>query len=486
MNATRRPVGLVVLTCALPVFMVALDNLIVSTALTAIRADFGGDAAQLQWVVSAYILGFAGFQLPGAAFGDRFGRRRVLVIGTVAFTAASALCGLSDSLGQLTAARAVQGTAAGAVMPLTLTMLSEAVPEKMRDAAVGIWSGITGLAIAMGPVVGGAVVEGLSWRWIFWLNLPVGVLAVALALVVLRESRGGRHPLDLLGMALAAGSVISLVWAIVHAEQDGWTAASVVSAFVLAAVLLVGLVMLERIKGVLVEAKHAHAGDRVSAPLLPLSFYRSRPFVLTNLVSLAMNFGVFGSIFLLAQYLQFAQGHGPLAAGERTLAWTLMPMIFAPLAGVFCRRVGAGRLMGAGLLLQAAGLSWIVSIAAPTTPFLELLPPMAIAGAGMGLVYAPVSVVVLSSVAAQHRGQASGANTTLREVGGALGTAVLATVFATHGGYGSPEDFIDGMRPAVWVGVAVVLAGAVAGFFIPHRREAPADGATPVLFEPAA
>jgi EmrB/QacA subfamily drug resistance transporter len=447
--------------------MVSLDNLVVTMALTSIRSDFGGDAASaanLQWVVNAYILGFAGFLLAGAGLGDRFGRRRVYLGGLVMFTLASTGCGLASGLPELIAARAIQGVAAGIIMPLSLTLLSEAVPDKMRSAAVGIWSGISGLGIAMGPLVGGVVIAGLQWRWIFWVNIPVGLLAIPLVTYALRESLGDRRPLDLPGLAFSSGSVVALVWAIVHGNEDGWTSGAVLTAFA-AAALLLGLFIVREL--------------RTPVPMLPLSFYRSRAFVGTNVVSLAMNFGVFGSIFLLAQYLQFAQGLTPLQAGVRTLAWTLMPMVFAPLAGAFTEKVGGGRLMALGLGLQALGLAWIVSIAEPATPFSSLLVPMMLAGTGMGLVFAPASAVILQSVHANDRGRASGANSTVRELGGALGIAVLASVFSRAGSYASPQTFVDGMRPAVWVGVAVVLAGAVAGLLIPRRPTPLAADPTP-------
>lgn len=462
MSRTRPPLWLSITAASVPMFMVALDNLVVSTALVTIRDDLGSSLEQLQWVVNAYILGFAGLLMTAAALGDRFGRRRVFLLGIVLFTVASALCGTATTSGWLVALRALQGIAAAAVMPLSLTLLAEAVPDRMRSAAVGIWSGISGLAIAMGPLVGGLIVDGLDWRWIFWVNVPIGLIAVPLARVTLGESRGPAGGLDLPGVVLACGGVVSLVWATVRAAEEGWTDGTVLGGFTAAAALLLLFVLRERV------APH---------PLLPLAFYRSRAFTLTNVVSLAMNFGVFGAIFLLAQYLQFAQGYTALGAGERTLAWTLMPMVVAPLAGVFTDRIGGGRLMAAGLFVQAVGLAWIVVLVEPDTPYVSLLAPMMVTGAGMGLVFAPASAVVLASVGAQDRGRASGANTTVREVGGALGVAVLGTVFAHRGGYTSPDTFMDGLRPAVWVGVGVLLAGALAGCFVP-RRPRPVTGPT--------
>ncbi|HST84817.1 MAG TPA: MFS transporter [Kineosporiaceae bacterium] len=464
MTRSRPPLWLAILAASVPMFMVALDNLVVSTALTAIRADLGSTLEQLQWVVNAYILGFAGALMTGAALGDRFGRRRVFLLGIALFTVASALCGLAQSSTWLVLLRGLQGLGAAGVMPLSLTLLSEAVPDKMRSASVGIWSGISGLAIALGPLVGGLVVDGLDWRWIFWVNVPIGILAIPLARYSLAESRGPAGRLDLPGVFLVSSGVVALVWGIVRAADHGWTSTPVLSAFAAGVTLLIAFLLRER---------------ATSEPLLPLYFYRSRSFALTNVVSLAMNFGVFGAIFLLAQFLQFAQGLTALEAGVRTLAWTLVPMVFAPLAGLFTDRIGGGRLMAAGLFLQAFGLGWIVTVADVSSPFTAILAPMMIAGAGMGLVFAPASAVVLASVGEHDRGRASGANTTLREIGGALGVAVLGTVFAHAGSYRSPESFVDGMRPAIWVGIAVVVIGGLAGLGIPrHPKPVLADQPT--------
>ncbi len=464
MPRRKPPLWLAIVASSVPMFMVALDNLVVSTALTAIRADLGSDLEQLQWVVNAYILGFAGLLMTGAAVGDRYGRRKVFIAGITFFTIFSALCGMAQTSEWLIALRGLQGMAAAFVMPLSLTLLSAAVPDKMRSAAVGIWSGISGLAIAMGPLVGGLVVDGLDWRWIFWVNIPIGVIAIPLALFALAESRGPAGGLDLFGVLLAAGAVVSIVWATVRASDDGWVSRPVILAFAGAIGLLAVFIEQE------VLSRH---------PLLPLGLYRSRAFALTNVVSLAMNFGVFGAIFLLAQYLQFAQGYTALEAGVRTLAWTLVPMVFAPLAGLFTDRIGGGRLMAAGLLLQAVGLAWINRVAEPSTPFMDIVAPMMIAGAGMGLVFAPASAVVLASVRERDRGRASGANTTIREIGGALGVAVLGTVFAGAGSYANPDAFVDGLRPAIWVGVGVLVVGGLLGLFIPRRVRPPVDPAEP-------
>jgi EmrB/QacA subfamily drug resistance transporter len=456
------PLWLAIVACSVPMFMVALDNLVVSTALRTLAVDLEASTQQLQWFVNAYVLSFACLLMTGAALGDRFGRRRVFVIGIVVFTLASAGCGLADSSAQLIGWRGVQGFGAAAVMPLSLTLLSQAVPERLRGLALGLWSGISGLAVAMGPVVGGAVVDGLDWRWIFWINVPVGVVAVPLILLTLRESTLPGVRLDLVGMVLAAAGLCAVVWGIVHGDTDGWTSAKVLGAFLGGAVLLAVFVAWEA---------------RVPEPMLPLSFYRVRAFTLTNVVSAAMYFGVFGSLFLLAQYLQIVPRRTPFEAGVRTLAWTLMPMFVAPVAGLLSDRVGGGRLMALGLFLQGVGLGWINVVADIDTPYSSLVAPMIVAGVGMGLVFAPTAAVVLGSVSKEHAGKASGANTTVREIGGALGIAVLSSVFVAHGGMGTPRRFIDGLHPAVWVGVAVVLVGAVCALGIPRGARPEGAGA---------
>lgn len=456
----RIPLWLAIVACSVPMFMVALDNLVVSTALHTLAVDLKANTQELQWFVNAYVLSFACLLMTGAALGDRFGRRRVFVVGIAVFTLASIGCGLSDTSAQLITFRTIQGFGAAAVMPLSLTLLSQAVPERLRGMALGVWSGVSGLAVAMGPVVGGAVVDGLDWRWIFWINVPVCVIAVPLVLFALRESSLPGIRLDLVGMVLAAAGLCAAVWAIVHGEPDGWTSAKVLGAFTAGVVLLAAFVIWEA---------------RTPEPMLPLSFYRVRAFTLTNIVSAAMYFGVFGSLFLLAQYLQIVPPRTPLEAGVRTLAWTLMPMFVAPVAGLLTDRVGGGRLMALGLFLQGVGLGWINLAAGTDTAYSSLVGPMVVAGIGMGFVFAPTAAVVLGSVAKEHAGKASGANATVREIGGALGIAVLSTVFVAHGSTQSPQQFVDGLQPAVWVGVAVVFGGALCALGIPRRqRTAPA------------
>jgi EmrB/QacA subfamily drug resistance transporter len=436
-------------------FMVTLDNLVVTTALPVIHRDLGASLDGLEWTVNAYTLTFAVLLLTGAALGDRFGRRRLLAIGLGIFTLSSAAAALAPSIAALDAARAVQGVGGAIVMPLTLTILSAAVPAERRGLALGAWGGITGLAVAFGPLVGGAVVSGISWQWIFWLNVPIGLVLVPLVLLRLDESRGPAGRLDLPGLALAGIGLLGVVWGLVRGNSVGWGSPEIVGAIAAGLAVLAVFVAWEL---------------RAPAPMLPMRFFRDRAFALANSASLLFSFGMFGSIFLLAQFFQTVQGYSPFGSGLRILPWTAMPMIVAPIAGALSDRIGGHRLMGAGLVLQAAGLAWIASISAPSTPYMDVVLPFSLSGIGMALFFAPVTNVVLSRVGFVEQGKASGANNTIRELGGVLGVAVLASIFAHYGGYRSPTTFVDGMNAAVYFGAALVFLGAVAAFLIRPLR----------------
>jgi len=441
---------------SLALFMVSLDNLVVTTALPVIRRSLHASLSQLEWTVNAYTLTFAVLLLTGAALGDRFGRRRMFVGGLLLFTAASALAALSTSATMLDVARGVQGVGGAMVLPLTLTILSAAVPAERRGLALGIWGGIGGLAVAVGPLVGGAIVNGVSWHWIFWVNVPIGLALAPLAARQLRETTGADNGLDLRGLALASVGLLGIVWGLVRGNSVGWSSAQIVASLAVGVALVAVFVWWE---------------TRAASPMLPMTFFRNRTFALTNVASLFMFFGMFGSIFFLAQFFQTVQHMSPLQSGLRILPWTAMPMFIAPIAGAVSDRIGGQRLMAAGLVLQAAGLLWIAAVSSPETAYTALVGPFMLSGVGMALFFAPVANVVLGSVRPEHEGKASGANNAIRELGGVFGVAVLAAVFAHVGGYQSAAAFTHGMRTAVYIGGALVAVGALAALFANGRRE---------------
>ena len=440
---------------SIALFMVSLDNLVVTTALPVIKESLGASLSQLEWTVNAYTLTFAVLLLTGAALGDRFGRKRVFTIGVALFTGASVAAALAPNGDLLVLARALQGVGGAIIAPLSLTILADAVPAERRGLALGAWGAIAGLAVALGPLVGGAVVEGLNWQSIFWLNVPIGIALVPLALLFLRESHGPDSALDLPGLGLVSTGLFALVWALIHGNEEGWTSIGIVGAFVAAAILLITFVAWEA---------------RTASPMLPLRFFRNRAFSAANGVSLLMSFGLFGAIFLLAQFFQVAQGYSPLEAGLRTLPWTIMPMFVAPIAGVLSDRIGGRPLLTTGMVMMSIGLAWIATVATPTVEYLALVPAFILAGTGMSLFFAPTANLVLSAVRPEEEGRASGANNTIREIGGVFGVAVLASVFSANGGYTSPQAFVDGMIPAVWVGAAVLAVAAVVALAIPGKR----------------
>jgi len=444
---------------SIAVFMAALDNLVVTTALPVIRESLGASLSELEWMVNAYTLTFAVLLLTGAALGDRFGRRRLFVIGLVVFTAGSGMAALAPTTTILIVARAIQGLGGAILTPLSLTILSAAVPPERRAVALGAWGGIAGLAIAMGPLVGGAIAEGLAWQWIFWVNVPIGLIALPLAISRLTETHGPEGGLDLPGLGLASGGLLALVWGLVRGNELGWTDPTIIGSLIVGFVLLALFIAWE---------------SRAPHPMLPLRLFRSRAFAAANIVSLFMYFGMFGSIFLLAQFFQVVQGYSPLEAGLRTLPWTAMPVVVAPLAGLLSTRTGTRPLLVIGMVLQAVALGWLAAVSTPTVEYLALAPAFVLAGTGMGLFFAPIANVVLSAVRPEEEGKASGASNAIREIGGVFGVAVLASVFSAYGNYGSGAGYVDGLVPAMQVGTIVVALGAVAAMALPGRSRADA------------
>jgi EmrB/QacA subfamily drug resistance transporter len=447
------------LIVSLGLFMTVLDNLVVNVALPSIHRDLGSSIQALEWTVNAYVLSYAVFLLTGAALGDRFGRKRMFTGGIALFTLSSAAAALAPSTGVLIAARAIQGLGAAIVTPLTLTLLADAFPPKQRGVALGIWSAISGIAVALGPLVGGAVVQLASWHYIFWINVPVGAALVPLSIARLSESRGQSRSLDLTGLGLASSGLFGVVFGLVRSQSLGWGDLQVLLPLAIGAVLVAAFIAYEL---------------RASDPMLPMRFFAKRSFAVTNTVSLAMYFGMFGSIFFLSQYLQNVLHNSPLQAGVKLLVWTGATMVVAPLAGVFSERYGSRAFMVAGLSLQAIALGWLAILAGVNQSYTSMIGPFILAGSGMALVFAPSANAVLSSVRTHEAGQASGATNAIRELGGVLGIAVLATVFTSHGGYTSPVAYVHGLTPAMWVGVAVLAAGALIAAALPFNTRAEA------------
>jgi EmrB/QacA subfamily drug resistance transporter len=448
--------------------MAALDTLVVSTALSRIRLDLGASLEQLEWTVNAYNLSFAVLLITAAALGDRFGRRRLYAAGLTLFAAASAASALAPDVGWLIAARAVQGAGSALILPLGLALLSAAFPPERRGAAIGIFSAITGLAVASGPLVGGAVVEGIDWQWIFWINVPIGLLAVPLVLTKMKESYGPDTGLDLRGLALVTTGALGLVWGLMRGNQVGWTSAQVLASLAAGALLLVAFVAWEL---------------RAREPMLPIEFFRSRSFSAGNAAIFFTFASLFGAVFFYAQLLQFAQGYGPLGTGLRLLPWTATFMTVAPLAGALADRIGERPLMVAGLSLQAAGMAWLALIAEPGLAYSHMLAPFIVSGVGISMAIPAAQNSVVGAIGTDAIGKAAGANSMMRELGGVFGVAVAVAVFAAAGSYASPAAFVDGFGPAMGVAAALALAGAFAGLALPGRRAAARLPLTPIAEE---
>jgi EmrB/QacA subfamily drug resistance transporter len=449
--------GWVVALTAIGSLMAALDTLVVSTSLSAIRLDLGASIEDLEWTVNAYNLSFAVLLIPAAALGDRYGRRRLYAGGLGLFAAASAACALAPEVGWLVAARAVQGAGAALVLTLGLALLSAAFPPARRGTAIGLFSAVTGISVAIGPLVGGAIVEGIDWEWIFWLNVPIGVAAIPLVLARIEESFGGDTGLDLPGVGLISGAAFGIVWGLVRGNAAGWGSLEVVAA--LAA-------------GVLLVAAFVARELRAAEPMLPMRFFRSRAFAAGNAAIFFTFASLFGAVFFFAQMLQTSLGYGPLDAGLRLIPWTITFITVAPLVGALADRFGERPFMVAGLTLQALGMGWVAVIADPGLTYAEFVLPSVLAGVGVSMAIPAAQNSVVGSFALEDVGKAAGANSMMRELGGVFGVAVAAAVFAGAGSFASPDAFLDGFAPAIAAVAALSVAGAVVALALPGRRQA--------------
>jgi EmrB/QacA subfamily drug resistance transporter len=447
--------------------MAALDTLVVSTALTTIRSELGATIDQLEWTTNAYNLSFAVLLLTAAALGDRFGRRRMFASGIGIFAVASAGCALAPTVAWLIAARAVQGIGAALIMTLALALISAAFAPERRGSALGIFFALTGLAVATGPLLGGAITEGIAWQWIFWLNVPIGIALVPLALARVPESHGPDSALDLLGLVLVTGGVLGLVWGLVRGNLAGWDSAEVLATLVGGSLLVAAFVAWQR---------------RAPQPMLPLGMFRSRAFSAANTAIFFAVGALFVGVFFLSQFMQIALGSGPLDAGVQLLPWTATLFFVAPVAGNLVDRFGERPFLVAGPTLQAIGMGWIALVADTDMAYGEMLAPLIIAGIGVSMTFPAAQNSVVGSVPAAAIGKAAGVNSTMRELGGVFGIALSVAVFAGAGSYASPASFADGFVSAVGVAAGLSLLGALAGTALPNRRAA--EAGPPVVGTP--
>jgi EmrB/QacA subfamily drug resistance transporter len=439
---------------SLPMFMAALDNLVLTFALPVIREELGAMLTGLQWFMNAYTIAFAALMMPMAALGDRIGRRTVFLAGIAIFTLASAGAALSTTPTVLIAARTFQGIGGAAIVPLSLTLLSVASPPGRRAMSLGIWGGVNGLGIAVGPVIGGAVVSGLDWSAIFWLNVPIGIVALVLGRATLPESLGARARFDGLGIALAALFLLPATWALVESPQRGWSDPRIVGAFCLALLALGAFLHWERSS---------------ASAFLPLRLFRDRTFNLANLATFLFAASVFGAIFLLSQFLQVSMGYSALEAGLRAMPWTLAPMVVAPLAGLIIGRVGLRTVLITGTALQAAGLGWLAALMSADVDYAGTVVPMGIAGVGMGLTFSPLSTAALHDRPEEEQGVASGANSTIRQLGMVMGIAACTAIFTASGDYLPGRPFADGLRPALVTCAVTLVMGTACVASLPRR-----------------
>ncbi|MET4204239.1 DHA2 family efflux MFS transporter permease subunit [Bradyrhizobium sp. LA6.12] len=440
---------------ALASFMMALDAMIITTAFATIRAEFGSPVETLQWTVNAFNLTFAVLLLTGAALGDRFGRRRMFAAGIALFVVASAACALAGNAPALIAARALQGSGAALVMPLAMAILSGTFGREERARALGIFASITGCALIIGPAIGGFITEHFGWRWVFWINLPIGLIVITLVLARLRESFGPAAALDIPGLSLVALAALALVWSLLRGNAVGWASAEVMGTLMSGLVFTAGFVLWEL---------------RAAAPMVPMRLFASRALASGMSASVLFYAAMYGVLFLLPQFLQTALGFDAFGAGLRLLPWTATLFVTAPIAGAVVNRFGERPLVVTGLLMQAIGLGWVAEIVSPAVAYSALVAPLVLAGVGVSMAMPAAQNAILSSVAVAEMGKVSGIFNMGRFLGGMFGVAALVASFSAHGGVDSAAHFERGFAAAMSLAAMLSLAGAIAGLFLPVRR----------------
>jgi EmrB/QacA subfamily drug resistance transporter len=455
--ATKRRLGWVLGLTSTGYFMVILDSVVVITALPRMQRDLHVSLSSLQWTLNAYGIAFAAGIITAAALGDRLGRRKVFTSGLALFTVASVACALAPNASELIAARTVQGLGGAIVLPLSLTILTTAFPAERRGMIVGIYGGLAGLAVAMGPIVGGAVTQGIDWHWIFWINVPIGVIAVLFGLRLLPESYGAPERLDLMGVGLVTAGVVSLVWALTRASNVGWSSAEVVGTLVAGAVLLVAFVRWE---------------SSVSEPMVPLRMFSVRDFAIGNLTTFLMSGAIFAAGLLVTEEFQLARHYSPVGTGVRLLPFFATPMFVSPIAGALSDRIGRRPIMVVGLSMLTAGFVWVAWRGSLATSWIELVIALLIAGVGISMALPTVPTAVLSAVAPHEMGKASGINYMAQRFGAVFAIAIGSAVFSANGDLGSPASVTAGFRPALWACACFAVLAALTAFCISPRRTA--------------
>ncbi len=428
-------------------FMIMLDNTVVNVALPSIQRELGADLSSLEWIVTGYALTFAALMLIGGKLADAYGRRLLFVVGIVVFTLSSLACGLAGSTDVLIAARVVQGVGAALMNPATLSIIAATFPPKERGAAIGIWSGTAALALAIGPLVGGLLTEHLNWSWIFFVNVPVGILAIVASYLLIDESRDETHVrLDLPGLVTSALGLFALTYGLIEANQYGWTSGRILVAFVVAALSILAFVQLER---------------RQKDPLLDLSLFQSGTYVGANVAMLLVALSMFGVFFFLSLYMQNILGYSAVQAGAAFLPMTILIILVAPIAGKLSDRFGSRWLMAGGMVLLGIQLAYFSQVGSAAS-YWTLLPPMLVGGLGMSLTMTPTVAAAVRAVPVEKSGVGSAVLNAMRQVGGSIGIAMMGAIVAgAAAGAPTPESFLRGFERALLVASVIAFAGAV-------------------------
>jgi len=445
---------------AFGLFMIMLDNTIVNVALPSIERDLHMSIASLEWVVTAYALTFAALLITGGKLGDYYGRRKMFTLGLAVFTLASLACGFAPNPGFLIAMRAVQGVGSALMNPATLSIITATFEPRERGRAIGIWAGVSAMALAIGPLLGGLIVDNLNWNWIFFVNVPVGVVGIVVSQLVIRESRDTSHEqsIDIPGLVTSGLGLLALCYALIEGNKHGWASAEIVGLFAASVVLIAAFVVLEM---------------RQRLPMLDLSLFRIASFSGANTVALLVSLGMFGVFFYVSLYVQNILGYSPTKAGATFLPMTLLIIFIAPLAGNFSDKIGSRWLMGAGMTLLGLSLLLYLRVGVHSS-YVSLLPQLLLGGVGMALTMSPMTSAAMASVPVDKAGVGSGVLNSFRQVGGSLGIALMGAILASYLAPGdrNPQDFVNGLHAALTVSAVIVFAGAAVAVLTvkPSRR----------------